>query len=129
MLIGRCTANCLTLASFASQASELSLTEPDSWPSSGRYATAVNAEKEETASKINEKVEKMSREMRTDKKFNDGNIRELEDAKVTPHPPRDSPLALASCLSVTRPRHDICQHSVAVFQIAQLAIRTTVKGD
>jgi len=49
---------------------------------SDKYATAVNAEKEETASKINEKVEKMSREMRTDKKFNDGNIRELEDAKA-----------------------------------------------
>ena len=96
---------------------EFSLIEPDSWPSSGRYATAVNAEKEETASKINEKVEKMSREMRTDKKFNDGNIRELEDAKVTPHPPRDSPLAFASSLPITRPRHDMCQ-SAAVFQIA-----------
>ena len=107
---------------------EFSLIEPDSGLSPARYATAVNAEKEETASKINEKVEKMSREMRTDKKFNDGNIRELEDAKVTPHPPRDSPLALASCVSITRPRHGMC-HSVAVFQIAAVFTRTTVKGD
>ena len=94
---------------------EFSLIEPDSGLSPARYATAVNAEKEETASKINEKVEKMSREMRTDKKFNDGNIRELEDAKVSPPSSSGSPLAFASCLSVTRP-----QHSVAVFQIAQL---------
>eukprot|EP01045_Picozoa_sp_COSAG04_P022718 COSAG04_NODE_2609_length_3859_cov_13.516223_4_plen_111_part_00 len=80
---------------------EFSLVEPDSGPSPARYATAVNAEKEETASKINEKVEKMSREMRTDKKFNDGNIRELEDAKVTPPPllgirPWHSPAACPS---------------------------------
>ena len=89
---------------------EFSLIEPDPWPSSGRYATAVNAEKEETASKINEKVEKMSREMRTDKKFNDGNIRELEDAKVTPHPPRDSPLAS----SVSCPLSEVCVRSVSI---------------
>ena len=104
---------------------EFSLIEPDSWPSSGRYATAVNAEKEETASKINEKVEKMSREMRTDKKFNDGNIRELEDAKVTPHPPRIRPWhSPAACPSHVRIIQSRCSKSRS-----WLATRTPVKSD
>lgn len=45
-----------------------------------RYATAVNAEREETTDKIRAKVDDMAEKMKTSTKFNSGNIQELKEA-------------------------------------------------
>lgn len=45
-----------------------------------RYATAVNAEKQETSDRIREKVAEMTERMKKSSKFNAGNIKELEEA-------------------------------------------------
>jgi hypothetical protein len=50
------------------------------WCAPCRYATAVNAEKPATTDKIRTTVAQLGEKMKTDKKFNSGNIRELEEA-------------------------------------------------